>query len=835
MNSNQNNNNNNHSIRTMDLNNNNNSRINNGINSRPISAAVRHPYTSSKPMETMPPIINTMPNNPKLLKCKGNNIEKEKLYESTVQLKIILNKLKQELSEAKSQIVKKDLEIKKKDKIIKDCSRENDLESVHKENIGKAKESTLLSLCKEKYFEMKKKYEEKCDECEKLKMHDKITKINEFEKKNEIIQNEFMKLKQLYLNSKIKNEENTKNLSNMEEIKNKFHEQHLIISNYQKNNEELSKSNSELKERINQLNSKIEKNEKDKKKLKTKKSQLEHLNNKYLNEKKQKEFNTRMQSDNEQELYKLKKDLDEYKKMYNQKYQECQRLIKAASSMNKIKPDLNILKPMDFQKYSNIERPQSGSSGKESLLKTLYQECKIKIKIYEDFLRNRGYEPKNVLENGKYNGVINSKSPTVDVNAIDSGTSNYNNIKGNAYKTTKSENQNGIKEFDNMTQKVINNGNENNTHNNGDNNNDTYYNNNNNDIKIEEQPPIQQQPSVNEQPIPTEPTQIDNRYIYEFFHIIIKNLEANDITQEQLTDKINDIYKIFENREEASKEEFIQPFYDMLIELMNVSFESDKIQLKKFLENFIDVLEGDTGRFFDYLSEIFGNIKNYKNLNVNALKKNLNKALQPYKELLMLTIKKYDQNNDYIINFDTLRKIVNDLKIEIDDDIMEFLIYSMKVNAKDKSIFDLNYKVIEDILEEEFSNSFAEISEENSKNINKKSTNFVIETNEENAIKVINKIKNDLINQQKSSDAIFENNVVENENGVKVISKEKLNDNLRLFDIELTDNDLNDLYEKFKVEDDNSNENIDVEKIKDALNNANLAEDDDLNHYDDFE
>ena len=131
----------------------------------------------------MPPIVNTMPNNPKFLNCKGNKIEKEKLYESNVQLKIKLNKLKQELSEAKSQIVKKDLEIRKKDKIIKDCSRENDLESVHKENIEKAKESTLLSLCKEKYFEMKKKYEEKCDENEKLKSHIKITKINEIEKK----------------------------------------------------------------------------------------------------------------------------------------------------------------------------------------------------------------------------------------------------------------------------------------------------------------------------------------------------------------------------------------------------------------------------------------------------------------------------------------------------------------------------------------------------------------------------------------------------------------------------------------------------------------------------
>ena len=69
-----------------------------------------------------------------------------------------------------------------------------------------------------------------------LGLNDLLFYTNNFD---EYIQNEFMKLKQLYLNSKIKNEENSKNLSEMEEIKNKFHEQHLIISNYQKNNEEL--------------------------------------------------------------------------------------------------------------------------------------------------------------------------------------------------------------------------------------------------------------------------------------------------------------------------------------------------------------------------------------------------------------------------------------------------------------------------------------------------------------------------------------------------------------------------------------------------------------------
>ena len=94
---------NNRSMKTMDLNynNNNQSNIKSPINSRPISAAFRHPYTSSRPKDTIPPIINTMPNNPKLIKNIGLNIDKEQLNESNVQLKIKLNKLKQELADAK--------------------------------------------------------------------------------------------------------------------------------------------------------------------------------------------------------------------------------------------------------------------------------------------------------------------------------------------------------------------------------------------------------------------------------------------------------------------------------------------------------------------------------------------------------------------------------------------------------------------------------------------------------------------------------------------------------------------------------------------------------------
>jgi len=117
---------------------------------RPYSASRRKLKINSS-LETPPPIIFTMPNNPKKLSGMGNNIEREQLYENNMQLKDIINKLKRELAETRNQLVKKDLEVKKKERIIKECSKENDIEFVHELNLEKARESTLVSLCKDKY------------------------------------------------------------------------------------------------------------------------------------------------------------------------------------------------------------------------------------------------------------------------------------------------------------------------------------------------------------------------------------------------------------------------------------------------------------------------------------------------------------------------------------------------------------------------------------------------------------------------------------------------------------------------------------------------------------
>ena len=185
--------------------------------------------------------------------------------------------------------------------------------------------------------------------------------------------------------------------------------------------------------------------------------------------------------------------------------------------------------------------------------------------------------------------------------------------------------------------------------------------------------------------------------LLSLLHVFVKNLEAQGITKEQINQKIQDICKIFENKEEATKEEFIEPFVKLFIETMKITQEKDIEVINNFLNDFVDSLNGETVVIFNGLIEVFDNIKDYTGINKdNELSFGLNK----YKDQLLDTLKKNDINNNHLITFDILRKIVQDLNIILEDESMEYLIYKMKKNVpENNSIFDLNYEIIEQLLE----------------------------------------------------------------------------------------------------------------------------------------
>ena len=98
-----------------------------------------------------PPILQKTPSKKLRKRHKYIQYDREKLYENNMQLKDIINNLKMKLAETRNQLVKKDIEIRKKERLIKECSKVNDIKIVHKMNIEKAKETTLLSNWRDKY------------------------------------------------------------------------------------------------------------------------------------------------------------------------------------------------------------------------------------------------------------------------------------------------------------------------------------------------------------------------------------------------------------------------------------------------------------------------------------------------------------------------------------------------------------------------------------------------------------------------------------------------------------------------------------------------------------
>ena len=158
-------------------------------------------------------IISSTANNSRISNKIKKNIDPEELYETSIHLKSLINKLQKDLSYAKCEIYKKDIEIKKKNKIIEDCSK--DIENDKSDYIEKAKKSTLLTLCKEKYYELKKLYQKKCEECDNLKSNIKITKIKEIELESNVLKNELKKFKSLYTNLEKTNESNLKEIEKL--------------------------------------------------------------------------------------------------------------------------------------------------------------------------------------------------------------------------------------------------------------------------------------------------------------------------------------------------------------------------------------------------------------------------------------------------------------------------------------------------------------------------------------------------------------------------------------------------------------------------------------------
>ena len=763
---------------------------------RPNSASKRqlNLFKKYNTKDTPPPLLYTLPNTQQRKKSgMGNKIEREQLYENNMQLKELINKLKKELAEVKNKVLKKDIEIRKKEKLIQECSKENDLESTHELNLEKARESTLISLYRQQYNELKDSYNKKVREYNELSSTYKITKLKEYLVQIDVMKKEMEKLKNLYMQSVENNNRLNKEIQNLKELKKYFIEQHGIIEHLERTIKQNQEEINLLQKEKEEYKNKLEQNLKKQKILQNKNFKLKISNKKFLNIKKNRENYELYIDDNKKLVENLKKEMDEYKRLYESLRKEYNQIQEQRDKKekNKFNNDVNNVMSNPFQAMGIIEvKQENKETNKLSLYKSLIEEYKLKIDIYEIYLKKIGIDKDALIKAFGYDGVLTS-STKINANEVDNLTNNNlastETNPNNNINTENSEEINkdqSIKNINNLVQMAENinanpNPNNINTNKNAISTSNNFNNNNDKLPSIEEEKQEEAQYS-------------DENQLLSLLHVFVKNLEANGITKEQINQKIDEISKLFENRTEATKEEFIEPFVKMFIETMHITKKEDIEIVGGFLNDFVDSLNGEISIFFNGLIEVFDNVNDYTNINKDY---ELAFKLSKYKNELISTLKKNDTNNTHLITFETFRKIVHDLNLLLDDESMEYLIYKMKKDvSENNSIFDLNYGVIEVLLQK---NEIKDTLTTLKNNLESKKTNLDAECLE-------------FINTFEYQGKKF-----------MIVKKEDFFNMCGKFDLELSKEIMDGIYECFKIEIEGEGiekqEWIDYERIKNEI------------------
>ena len=811
---------------------------------RPKSALIKYPYLSNS-QSNQQPITFTMPNNPKLSKGMGQRIEKEQLYEDTVYLKKVINNLKKEYDDVLSQINEKKLEIEEKNKIIEECTKDDKIEFDEKDINESGNKSSLLALCKGKLNEMKKNYKKKCNENEELKQNIKITKIKEFKIQSEVIKSELDKLKNLYYNSKQIVENGNKEIDDLKEYKNKFNEQLKLINSMQNNYENLNKENTNLKEKIYEMENEISKNKQEQKELNLQNQKLKNTNEQYLNEKKEK-ANKKGNKNYFQEIASLRNEIGQYKTLCVQRDHEIQRLKDRENKLMLYKNDEYnpMIKPVKTQNFESLGKSNKHDN-KLSLIKSLLHDAQIKIGIYENFFIKQGDNIKEILRNGGYPNNLSSPQSSSNNFRTNSnnnfGGTNTNNFEGTnnnfneiEVRTHKFENT-GQSEFpvtDNIQFIETNQQNFDGTK--TDKINYTYsmtndkLNEKNQNLISNDNPNLiseQFQDTNNFQKTNSEQFQNTNgnneTFNYNsFFHIIMKNLEANNLKKDIINKEVQEIINKFDPTSEITSDDFIKPFLDLLIKDMNVTQKDDIETLNSFLQNILEQNGNDTDKFLQLLTQIFESVFDYSTIDKNEMNKKLKKELQNYK-ILLNKFYEYDPSLTYIISYNSFQKIHQEVNLNLEDDLIEYLIYMMKSTLPEgHSIFDLSYQFVENLMQNDLVEDII-----NPEKIKDQEINYE-DIQKQNALEISNKIKKfkeNLDNNNLDIDNVLigkiENIELDEGNVKKGIKKDDFIEILKNNGVNVNNYDEELIYNKYKLDDKfNDSQNLlDITLIQNSM------------------
>ena len=689
----------------------------------------------------------------------NHNQNQNELYDELMHLKRKVNSLNAQISFAKSQKRKKDMQINSKKKelanYMSDIQMSKDISPI---NIDKLKDSNMISLIKKEYYKVKRILNKKINEAKELEMYIKKAKPNNEMKKNEDLEKKLRILVTKYMEIQKKNNEDSqrlyllrnlaqifqKNHSKIEEMKNLLYQtennikrlrtiaEDMNVENY-KNNEILKKQN------ISKTN--VNKH-------------IEHL----MNEKKNKEEIVKMRAIYEKRIKTLEEELNGLKDKCNKNDKEIDSLKEDLVIIEKFKNvDQFKLKQFNYENLKKIDKdPLENVNSKILLLNSLIDESNNNIKRYKDGilemneqLKEMGFEPFEVNDllndgnnkineekkdeiNKEINNEIKENNNEEENNQNQNQKVNQNEEKenmivknnlesdGNKYRfestkeeETKNENNNIKPETnkDNAIKEQINKNTseENNENDNNENNNPMRISENNNNESVEQRISsnnnnnaviIESNTDNNLEPeINTNNTNNDTKKFFteEEFSEFTFVLVKNLEAKKITADTSKEKIILLSNKpEELTNETFIQQMSQNILSCLNNKNEESIQKLDKWLYFLLNISENSQKIMTEKFLSLLTNIKIYSSEEELILSKKVKKYLLPKKEVLLSKLEPF--KNKYI-SFIFLKQIMEEQKIEMRDEYSQYLFYAMKkFDDPGVSLYDLKVKNLFDIL-----------------------------------------------------------------------------------------------------------------------------------------
>ena len=303
----------------------------------------------------------------------------------------------------------------------------------------------------------------------------------------------------------------------------------------------------------------------------------------------------------------------------------------------------------------------------------------------------------------------------------------------------------------------------------------------------------------------------------EFIYILTKTFEAKqiDLTAIESTVIPSELLNLLSSKENYHN--VILTVSSNICQILQLEKEKDQFDtlsfMRTFLYNNFVAKNATIEEFKQKFLNSFRDIVLYTNEMSETLTKQIRKKMCNKKEQLQNEINIFDENNVGYISFVVLKKIIDNLKLTISNDILEYMIYIMKKDESSIGLKQLNYYNLLSLLT---------TNGEDAPNTNDDSSIIEI-TNEEylsKAAEIMQRIAKVLKDKGKGIEDYL-NSISYQKGDVSVVDLEKVNDILKKeFDINLSSIEIFCFFSKVKYEEENKESNTNEK----TLTNTNTQE-----------